>query len=266
MRRGILAARPVSRYGKAMRSLTIRLLAALLALTASAVGAAAEPCRSEAFEGSTYTVCSFDLTRSDLRLFWRGEGGAPYATFSALADALAGKGLALTFAMNGGMYDVGLGPVGLYVEKGDELKAANTADAAGNFHMKPNGVFYISGSTAGVMETGAFLNQRPAADFATQSGPMLVIDGALHPRFIPDSPYRKRRNGVGVSSPTDVHFVISENVVNFDEFARFFRDRLGSPNALFLDGGSAPGLFAPGLGRNDAWSRYGPIIGAVAPQ
>ncbi len=266
MRRDILAARPVSRYGKAMRSLTIRLLAALFALTAAAAGAAAEPCRSETFEGSRYTVCSFDLTRTDLRVFWAGEDGAPYATFSALADALAVRGQRLAFAMNGGMYADDLSPVGLYVEEGDELKAANTADAAGNFHMKPNGIFYIEGNKAGVMETGAFLNQRPAADFATQSGPMLVIDGALHPRFIPDSPYRKRRNGVGVSSPTDVHFVISENVVNFDEFARFFRDQLGSPNALFLDGGSAPGLFAPELDRSDAWSRYGPIIGAVAPK
>lgn len=250
-----------------MPSITIRHLAALVVgLAALAAPAAAEPCRSETFEGSAYTVCSFDLTKVDMRVFWRGEGGAPYATFSALAEELAARGLTLAFAMNGGMYNDDLGPVGLYVEDGRELKAANTADAAGNFHMKPNGVFYISGKTAGVMETGAFLNRRPAADFATQSGPMLVIDGAIHPRFIPNSPYRKRRNGVGVSSSSEVHFAISEDVVNFDEFARLFRDRLASPNALFLDGGSAPGLYAPELDRNDSWSRYGPIVGVVAPK
>ena len=251
-----------------MRHGSIRLIGALaaghlLAFCLAGTAAQAEPCRSEAFEGARYTICSFDLTKTDLRVFWAGEDGAPYATFSALADALALRGQHLAFAMNGGMYADDLSPVGLYVEDGNELKAANTADAAGNFHMKPNGVFYLTEGMAGVMETGAYLSAAPPAVFATQSGPMLVIDGALHHRFIPDSPYRKRRNGVGVSSPTTVHFAISERAVNFDEFARLFRDVLGCQNALFLDGGSAPGLYAPELSRSDSWSRYGPIIAVV---
>ena len=247
-----------------MTPAAIRLIAAVpLCLALATEPFAAEPCRSERFEGSTYTVCSFDLAASDLRLFWQNEAGAPYGTFAALADELKGRGETLSFAMNGGMYAEDLSPVGLYVETGGELKPVNTADAAGNFHMKPNGIFYVAGGRAGVLETGAYLREKPRADFATQSGPMLVIDGKLHERFIPDSPYRKRRNGVGVSSPTMVHFAISESVVNFDEFARFFRDVLGCDNALFLDGGSAPGLYAPTLGRNDSWSRFGPIIGAV---
>ena len=251
-----------------MRHCAIRLVhsfAARLVLAAalSAAPARAEPCRSETFEGSRYTVCSFDLARTDLRVFWAGEDGAPYATFSALADALSVRGQTLAFAMNGGMYAEDLSPVGLYVEDGNELKSANTADAAGNFHMKPNGIFYLTEGMAGVMETEAYLGAPPPAIFATQSGPMLVIDGALHPRFIPDSPYRKRRNGVGVSSPTMVHFAISDGTVNFDAFARLFRDGLGCDNALFLDGGSAPGLYAPELNRSDSWSRYGPIIAVV---
>jgi uncharacterized protein YigE (DUF2233 family) len=87
----------------------------------------------------------------------------------------------------------------------------------------------------------------PAAKFATQSGPMLVIDGAIHPAFIVNSTDRKPRNGVGVSSPTQVHFVITQGWVNFYDFARFFRDGLGCNNALFLDGGQASGLYAPAL-------------------
>ncbi len=249
-----------------MISLLSRLFAALAVLLLAAASAVADPCRSEDFEGASYTVCSFDLTKSDVRIFWQDGKGEPYASFTALEHDLASRGLKLLFAMNGGMYADDLSPVGLYVENGAEKKAANTADAGGNFHMKPNGVFYIADGKAGVMETGAFLAQKPSVDFATQSGPMLVIDGKLHPRFIPDSPYRKRRNGVGVSSPTMVHFAISDGVVNFDEFARFFRDKLGCPNALFLDGGSAPGLYAPELKRNDGWSQYGPIIAVVQPE
>lgn len=237
--------------------------AGVLAFLALGSPGEAEPCRRESFENAAYIICSFDLTRSELRTFWRDEAGEPYGSFSAVADDLAAAGLKLQFAMNGGMYDDGLAPVGLYVEDGRELKAANTADAAGNFHMKPNGVFYLDGDEAGVLETGRFLNVRPETQFATQSGPMLVIDGEIHPRFIPGSDSLKRRNGVGVSSPTEVHFAISEGAVSFHDFARLFRERLGCGNALFLDG-TVSSVYAPGIGRHDSWHRFGPIIGAVA--
>ena len=248
----------------------IRLLA-FLVLAFGPAAAQAAPCRSETFEGSQYTVCSFDLSRDDLRIFWRSGAGEPYRTFSALQQDLSAGGRTLTFAMNGGMYGDDLSPVGLYVEDGRELNAANTRIVEGspgqipNFYKRPNGVFYMTGDTAGIATTEAYLAAKPDADFATQSGPMLVIDGKIHPMFIPGSSDRKPRNGVGVSSSTQVHFAISEDWVNFEEFARFFRDKLGSDDALFLDGGTASGLFAPELGRNDppGHGGYGPIIGVV---
>jgi uncharacterized protein YigE (DUF2233 family) len=246
---------------------------AALALMAFASATQAAPCRTEAFEGMHYSVCSFDLAETDLRIFWRDEARKPYRTFSRLADDLAARGLELEFAMNGGMYGVELRPIGLLIEEGRELRRANMAESpAGirpvpNFYKKPNGVFYIGENEAGVTEMGRFVDEAPAARFATQSGPLLVIDGALHPDFIEGSSDRRLRNGVGVSSPTTVHFAISQGRVNFHDFARFFRDRLGSDNALYLDGGSAPGLYSPQLHRNDrpGHGGYGPIIGAVRP-
>jgi uncharacterized protein YigE (DUF2233 family) len=61
------------------------------------------------------------------------------------------------------------------------------------------------------------------------------------------------------------YFVITKGWVSFYEFARSFRDGLRCNNALFLDGGEAPGLYAPELGRNDppAHGGYGPIIAVV---
>jgi uncharacterized protein YigE (DUF2233 family) len=173
--------------------------------------------------------------------------------------------------MNAGMYQANLTPVGLLVENGKELRKANRFDAPAslkpvpNFYKKPNGIFFVDGDKVGVMETEAFLAERPQVAFATQSGPLLVIDGAIHPAFIPGSSDLNPRNGVGVSAPGQVHFAISEEPVNFHDFARFFRDRLGCRNALFLDGGSASGLFARELGRNDwpPWEGYGPIVGVV---
>ena len=242
----------------------------LLCLVASGT-AQAEPCRSGSFEGASYIICSFDLTKDDIRIYWRDADGKPYRTFAALAAELEAKGKSLRFAMNGGMYQGDLRPVGLYIENGCELTRANTATITGppsqipNFYKKPNGIFYIGAGETGVIETGRFLADRPKANFATQSGPMLVIDGAIHPAFIVDSIDRKPRNGVGVSSPTAVHFVITKGWVSFYEFARFFRDGLSCNNALFLDGGEAPGLYAPELRRNDAPGHggYGPIIAVV---
>jgi uncharacterized protein YigE (DUF2233 family) len=233
--------------------------------------AASSACRNENFEDAAYIVCSFDLTKDQVRTFWRSGQGEPHRTFDVLAEMLKADGRTLTFAMNGGMYGDDFSPIGLYVEEGRELTPANTVTIEGpqsqipNFYKKPNGVLYIGDGMAGVMETGRFLAERPQAAFATQSGPMLVIDGEIHPAFIPDSTDRKPRNGVGISSPTDVHFAISEGRVNFHDFARFFRDGLGCDNALFLDGGSAPGLYAPELGRDDrpGHGGYGPIIGVV---
>jgi uncharacterized protein YigE (DUF2233 family) len=249
-----------------MRLLVAPLLFALLPSVA-----AAEGCRSEAFEDASYTVCSFDLARSDLRIFWRNETGDPYRTFSALAEELGTGDRRLAFAMNGGMYQDDLRPVGLLIVAGTELKSANTVKLSPdikpvpNFYKKPNGIFFIGDGEAGVMETSRFVKKRPAAEYATQSGPMLVVDGKLHPAFKAGSLDRKVRNGVGVSSPTEVHFVISEGGVSFHDFARLFRDRLGCENALFLDGGSAPGLYAPELGRDDppGHGGYGPIIAVV---
>jgi uncharacterized protein YigE (DUF2233 family) len=254
-----------------MISPVTKLCAVMLLWLAAPAAVQAEPCRSEFFEGASYIVCSFDLTKDELRIYWRGDDGKPYRTFAALAADLEGKGKSLRFAMNGGMYQDDFRPVGLYIENGRELTPANTATRTGaptqvpNFYKKPNGVFYFGKGKAGILETRRFLTERPTANFATQSGPMLVIDGAIHPAFIADSNDRKPRNGVGVSSPTAVHFVITKGWVNFYEFARFFRDGLGCNNALFLDGGEAPGLYAPELGRNDppAHGGYGPIIAVV---
>ena len=241
-------------------------LAGMLAGSATAI---AQSCQSESFEDDRYIVCGFDLDDADVRLFWQQPDGEPYATFATLAGALDRMGIRLEFAMNGGMYGDDLSPIGLYVEDGQTLREANTATSnrrpAPNFYKTPNGVFYVGDETAGVVTTEAYLANPPAARFATQSGPMLVIDGELHPDFIVDSNSRKPRNGVCAPTPREVRFVITDGRVNFHDFGRFVRDHLDCDNALFLDGGSAPGIYAPEIGRNDlpGHGGYGPIIGVV---
>jgi uncharacterized protein YigE (DUF2233 family) len=234
------------------------LAVALLVSTAPAKATCAE----ESFEGNDYTICRFDLRQDRLQLFSLDSGGQPYGSFGALEEMLKEKGQSLAFAMNAGMYDERLKPIGLYVEAGQIAKKINRREGPGNFHLKPNGVFYIAGETGGVMETEAFIASRLKADYASQSGPMLVIDGNIHPKFTEDGTSRQRRNGVGAQDTHTLVFAISDSYVNFHAFARLFRDHLECPNALFLDG-SISSLHAPELGRSDRFFPIGPIVGLV---
>lgn len=219
-----------------------------------------DPCRLVHYADSTFAVCTVDLRSYEVRLFWRGSNGEVLGSFDRLRGTPEGSRLAV--AMNAGMYHEDRSPVGLYVENGEELKAANTRNGPGNFHLKPNGIFYVKGRQAGVLETEAYLKRKIRPDFATQSGPMLVIGGNIHPHFSEQSTSRKIRNGVGVRGQDTVVFAISEVPVTFSTFARLFRDELGCPNALFLDG-SVSSLYAPSLERMDTLMPMGPIVGAL---
>jgi uncharacterized protein YigE (DUF2233 family) len=238
-------------------------LAALLGIVAQCVCAAAEPlCTGRLFQGKSYTVCAIDLTQSKLELFNLNSAGQPYASFQALAEGLGAEGRDLVFAMNAGMFDDGLKPIGLYIEDGTQVKKLNRRDGYGNFHMKPNGVFYVKGDKLGVVTSDQFAKMTEKPDFATQSGPMLVIDGQIHPKFSPTGQSRKVRNGVGMVNDHTAAFVISEDAVTFHEFAGLFRDELNCSNALFFDG-TVSSLYAPELGRLNNFVPLGPMVGAV---
>jgi uncharacterized protein YigE (DUF2233 family) len=140
-----------------------------------------------------------------------------------------------------------------------------TRDGPGNFGLLPNGVFCI-GESFRVIESRSYKKTKPDCRYATQSGPMLVIGGELHPKLLPTSDSLNVRNGVGVSEDGQhAVFVISNDEVNFHAFARLFRDELGLPNALYFDGNISR-LYSPQLDRHDAGFPMGPIVGTVVPQ
>lgn len=238
------------------------LLAGFLWIGSASAATLAAPCADLSQGGHSYTICRFDPKKDDLRLFWRGPDGQPLGSFEAVAGRLK-PGEKLIFGMNGGMYDDYNAPVGLYIEQGVELKRANTRGGAANFHLKPNGVFFVGGGQAGVWETSHFLSQRPTAEYATQSGPMLVLNGKIHPRIHAEGTSVKLRNGVGIDHDGMVVFAISNEPVTFFQFASLFLDKLQCDNALFLDG-SISALYAPELGRDDFTLPMGPIVGVVA--
>jgi uncharacterized protein YigE (DUF2233 family) len=195
--------------------------------------------RQVRFEAMDYRVVDVDLARDRLELHWQVDGQA-LASIDALRQWGQQDGRELVFATNAGIYDREFRPLGLYIEDGRTLRPLNTARGvarAGNFSIQPNGVFYVDAQErAGVVPTAAWRERGIDARLATQSGPMLVVDGAINPAFDEASDSLKWRSGVCAKTPQQVVFAVSVAPVTFHAFARLFRDAFGCRDALYLDG------------------------------
>ena len=226
----------------------------------AAAEAPASACRQQLFEGSRFTVC--DPGKGELRLFAAATNDKPVRSFAEIGARLDPKRVA--FAMNAGMYDDAGRPIGLAIADGRQKHAINRRKGGGNFHLMPNGVFQVHGDGRAEVVTSDQWRPSPTIRQATQSGPMLVIGGRLHPKFAPDGSSRHVRNGVGAAGNGKALFVISEDPVSLGKFARFFCDRLKTPNALFFDG-AVSSLWDPASGRQDSHTQLGPIVVALKP-
>jgi uncharacterized protein YigE (DUF2233 family) len=224
----------------------------------SAVRAGASACAKRVFEGSTFTACRYDRSHDEIALFLDGPRG-PLRSFSALEQQLGLRAQHLRFAMNAGMYDEAGNPIGLYVEAGTQRHALNRQRGPGNFHMLPNGVFTVAADGRVAVLPSERYDPASRPFFATQSGPMLVINGRLHPAIQDNGPSLHIRNGVGADSADTAWFVISDDAVSFGRMARLFREVLHCPNALYLDG-SVSSLWDRPAGRRDTNSELGPMV------
>ena len=224
---------------------------------AAAADARKGACEQRRFKGSLFTVCRYDAAGHRIELILNDEEG-PLRSFANLEQHLGERTAELAFAMNAGMYDKAGMPIGLYVEEGEQRRSLNLRSGPGNFHLKPNGVFAVDRKGL-VSVTRSEDFKKGDALWATQSGPMLVIGGKLHPSFEQNGPSRLVRNGVGVAGPGTAFFAISDEGVSFGRFARLLRNELGCSDALFLDG-TVSSLWDPATARQDAYPALGPMI------
>ncbi|MBO0902479.1 phosphodiester glycosidase family protein [Jiella sonneratiae] len=220
-------------------------------------------CRTETAKRVEYIVCDVPLDRYLVSLRALDADGRPYETFEAVKASMPDREVALI--MNAGMYHEDRRPVGLAVQDGRERHAAVLGTGSGNYSLRPNGVFFVEDGRARVMESSRYLETRHRPELATQSGPMLVVDGRLHPRFIEGSDSLNVRNGVCAREDGRVvSLVLSRTPVNFWDFGGFFKDRLGCRNALFFDG-TISSLYYPAGGIDYRRDRLGPML-VVTPR
>lgn len=221
---------------------------------------------SETFRDVPFTVAWLDLEKTDLELYWKNPDGAPFTNFARLDAWLATQGKRLIVATNSGIYAEDRTPLGLHVAGGRELRTLNPHKGGkGNFALKPNGVFYVDDGGARIRTTEAYAAASPKPELAVQSGPLLVIDGALHPKFRRESTSIHFRNGIGVASANRVAIAIADLPVNLHTFASFFKERLQCDNALYLDG-SLSGLYAPEIDRTAPGLEYVGILAVTTKQ
>lgn len=229
----------------------------LAAPTETAEPQAPSACESVQFENVPLTHCIADPAQHAIAMANLGKDKQPFGSLAKFAASVDPASIA--FAINGGMYGDDLKAIGYYVQNGERLKELNRAEGEGNFYLKPNGVFFGTGGKWQVLGSNTFFNtvgERP--QFGTQSGPLLLVDGKLHPEVQDDGPSKAIRNAVGVDASGRAHFVISDAPVSFGQLARYYRDVLKVKNALYLDG-AISSLWDPARGRMDK-GRVGPII------
>jgi uncharacterized protein YigE (DUF2233 family) len=161
--------------------------------------------------------------------------------------------------MNAGMYLKDFSPQGLFIENQNVIKQLDTSSGYGNFYLKPNGVFFITNDSIPHICTTADFVKVENVKYATQSGPMLIVAGKIHPAFKKGSKNINIRNGVGILSDNKVIFVMSKRKINFYDFTDYFA-KLGCKNALYLDG-FVSRVYLPERNLNQNDGHFGVIIG-----
>ena len=202
------------------------------------------------YKNTKYFVFVADLKKHDIKLHLnyrntKDKNAQKFISLNNVKDYLENvKIKEVLMLTNGGMYTPKNNPEGLLIADTVEIEPIDLGDSQRmlNFYLKPNGIFYIQNGKAYIEESSVFNSKYIAKEIspeqATQSGPMLVIDGNHHPALNHGSSSKKLRSGVGIMNNGKVIFIISEksSVTNFHDFATIFKDIFGCKNALFLDG------------------------------
>ena len=215
-----------------------------------------------------YGVYQADPAR--VSLHWKDSDGSAYATLGTLKRHLEASGAHVAFLMNAGIYSTDDTPAGLWIERGKTLIPLNRKAGKGNFHIQPNGVFYIEYGKARIQPTAAYQLGGHQPEWALQSGPLLLLDGKPNPRFVKNLSSPHKRNAVCTTADNRLYFILTEDYDLGSEWPSFHRfaealQHLGCHDALYLDG-TLSGWYIPGIAGTFHWKHYVGIIAVTTPE
>jgi uncharacterized protein YigE (DUF2233 family) len=217
------------------------------------------------FRGNSYDTITIDTGMAQLELYWKDDDGVRFADIAGVKSFVEeDAGRELLFATNAGSYNKNHAPLGLYIEGGRKLVDNNLGDGFGDFYLKPNGIFLVTydGESLIIRSEDYFRARYHKIWIASQSGPMLLCEGEVHPSFNKGSQSKYIRNGVGIDDMDRVVFAISNQPVNFYDFAMLFKSPLRCDNALYLDGGVSQ-MYLPELSRIQTGGDFAGIFALV---
>ncbi|RZK01493.1 MAG: hypothetical protein EOO46_20145 [Flavobacterium sp.] len=241
-----------------MKKKRIQIIATIIAVLGLAIFISAYIQRDSDDRFVSYVV---EPGRKQIKFYWKDDKQQHFKSIQNLKEWLQNRNQQLEFAMNGGMYKKDNSPQGLYIEDKKVFSPLDAGNGGGNFYLKPNGVFYLTAKNKAVICATEDFKNSSEIQYATQSGPMLVIDGNIHPDFKEGSSNVHIRNGVGVLPDGKVVFAMSKKEINFYDFAVYFK-KLGCKNALYLDG-FVSRTFLPKENWVQTDGNFGVIIGVV---
>lgn len=188
------------------------------------------------FKETTFDVVKIKAENVNLlKFYYKNEKDEKIESINYLRNSLNKQGKKLLFATNGGIFSEDFKPLGLYVEKGQEISAINLKNGEGNFYLQPNGIFLVQENLAKIVKSSDY-QKSDQIKYAVQSGPLLVFENKINPLFQENSTNKYVRNGIGITKNGEIIFAISNQAVNFYDFASFLKEELGCENALYLDG------------------------------
>lgn len=221
-------------------------------------------CKEKIQDENRFVIYQVNPKKQNLKFYWKNDKNEVLKSIDHLKNEVESKSEKLVFAMNGGMFEPDQSPKGLYIEDFKILKSIDTLQGSGNFYLQPNGILYLTeNNQPGISETKRY-NQNKSIKYATQSGPMLLMDGKINPIFQKDSKNLNIRNGVGILKNGEIIFAMSKKEVNFYSLAELFKE-MGCKNALYLDG-YVSRTYLPEKNWIQKDGNFGVIIGVTEPK
>ena len=221
-------------------------------------------CKEKIQDENRFVIYQVNPKKRNLKFYWKNVKNEILKSIDHLKNQVESQNEKLVFAMNGGMFEPDQSPKGLYIEDFKILKSIDTLQGSGNFYLQPNGVFYVNqNNQPGISETKKYI-QNTGIKYATQSGPMLLMDGKINTIFQKDSKNLNIRNGVGIMENGEIIFAMSKKEVNFYSLAELFKE-MGCKNALYLDG-YVSRAYLPEKNWIQKDGNFGVIIGVTEPK